>query len=85
MIWQDIVLFLIGCINAVFLIPTLRSKFKPPLETSIPITCTTVTKSFVLYSLGLYASGSIYILTAILWFFLTFQKWKIKKNHSVHQ
>jgi len=78
MIWQDIALLAVGCINVIFLIPTLRSKFKPPLETSVPLTLTTIVKALVLYTLELYASSGIYIVSTVLWSILVYQKWKLK-------
>lgn len=80
MIWQDLAILVVGCINAFFLIPTLRSKFKPPLETSVPITLTTAVKAGVLSTLELYASTCIYGLTTILWGILVYQKWHLKRK-----
>jgi uncharacterized integral membrane protein len=83
-LWQDIVMT-IGSIGfVVSLLPSVFSKDKPALTTSI-MTAIILCSLIICYvSLGLYLSSVLNLITAILWIVLAIQKYKLRggKNES---
>jgi hypothetical protein len=75
MLWQDIVLS-IGSIVFIFaLIPTVFSKDKPPLASSIPTGIVLFVFAMVYFSLHLLSTGITNLITSTLWFIIAFQKY----------
>lgn len=71
--WQDVVMAIIGFIFAVALWPSVRSKEKPALASSI-LTGTGLLIMCVCYAtLGLWLAFSSSILTVIMWYILAVQ------------
>jgi len=76
--WQDIIMMIGGFIFAVALVPSVRSKDKPALSSSLT-TGTVLLVFCVCYAtLDLWLAFSSTILTVIMWYILAYQKMKSK-------
>jgi hypothetical protein len=74
MAWQDIVLTIGSLIFAVALIPSLLSKDKPALTTSITTGCVLLVFAFVYTTLSLWFSAISTTITGLMWLTLAVQK-----------
>jgi hypothetical protein len=79
MIWQDVVLGGAQIFFAVSLLPSVFSKDKPALATSIMTSFMLYVICFVNYTLNLYGAAAGLFLVASLWGILAFQKFTEKK------
>lgn len=81
MIWQDIVLAGAQIFFAVSLLPSVFSKDKPALATSIMTSLMLYVICFVNYTLGLYGAALGLFLVASLWGTLAVQKFRENKKN----
>lgn len=81
MTWQDIVLMIGNFCFAIALIPTIRSKHKPPIATSAMTSIILIIFCIVYLSLGLNLGFIATALTAVCWLVILIQK-KEKKNET---
>lgn len=80
MLWQDWVFSIGTWVFAIALIPTIKSKEKPPLSTSAPTAFFLALFAFTYFTLSLYLSAVSSLSTATAWFILALQKYRqIKK------
>lgn len=78
--WQDVV-FLIGqMIFNISLIPSILSKDKPALATSLITTIVIFVYVFVFSTLSLWVSSMAVASTGFMWSILAYQKWKEKRR-----
>jgi len=74
MIWQDTVLMVGGFIFSIALIPSVRSKNKPAVSTSL-LTGGVLTAYIICYAtMGFWLACSSGLLTAVMWFVLAIQR-----------
>lgn len=78
LIWQDWVLTLGSLVFFIALIPSILSKDKPDIKTSMPTALVMTAFTITYGSLGLWYGMSTSALTTIAWYILWFQK--IRKN-----
>ncbi len=79
MIWQDWVISIGQIVLAIALIPTIRSKDKPPLSTGITTAIAIGTISLTFLTLGLWFSAATAGLASSGWFFISYQKYRQRK------
>jgi len=72
--WQDFVLTIGSIIFIIALIPSVLSKDKPALFTSIITSSVLIVMAIVYFSLSLYFTAVTTFITGILWGVLAFQK-----------
>ena len=82
--WQDIVITIGTFIFAIALIPTLKSKDKPPISTSLTTGLTLLIFALTFASLGLWFSFIMNLVTGTLWLILARQKIRVK-DKTVHE
>ena len=80
MVWQDIVLSVGAWIFFIALIPSIKSKDKPALMTSLPTGTVLAVFALVYATLGLWLSIFSTILTSAAWFTLAVQKYLQKRK-----
>jgi hypothetical protein len=80
--WQDIVLAVGSLLLAVALIPSLRSKDKPALATSLLTASCLAVFAVVYASLELWYSTTTTSLTSLLWFILAYQRLRTVRQAS---
>jgi hypothetical protein len=78
--WQDIIITIGTFIFAIALIPTLRSKDKPPVSTSLTTGITLIVFALTFASLGLWFSCIMNLFTGSLWLTLALQKHRATKQ-----
>ena len=76
--WQDIVIALAYVFFDLALIPSLRSKDKPALQTSLITGLLNIVMAITQITLGLYISSVATFINASLWLSLAYQKRKLK-------
>ena len=76
MAWQDWVLTIGSFIFSIALIPSLISKDKPAVSTSLSTGIILVIYSYVYYTLNLYLSMVTVAITGVIWLTLAWQKWQ---------
>lgn len=74
--WQDLAIALMYIPFNLALIPSLRSKHKPHLTTSIVTALCNFIVAFADLTLGLYVAAIAVTLNASIWVILSFQKFK---------
>lgn len=79
MSWQDIVLMIGNLALAIALVPSLRSKDKPHMHTSVGTGAILVAFTVVYASLGLYLGAVVVAITALMWLTLFWQKYRQKR------
>jgi hypothetical protein len=79
MIWQDIILGLGSIVFCLALIPTIFSKNKPSLWTSVPTCMTLFAFVIVYYSLDLYFAVATTFASATLWDIIALQTIYLKE------
>ncbi|HLC87573.1 MAG TPA: hypothetical protein VJG66_00770 [Patescibacteria group bacterium] len=82
MIWQDIVLGGAQIFFAISLLPSVFSKDKPALATSIMTSLTLYVICYVNFTLNLYGASAGLFIVATLWGILAIQKHIIDKRKS---
>lgn len=80
--WQDIVLTAGGVIFIIALIPSVLSKDKPALSSSIMTGTVLIIFAYVYFTLSLWFSTLTTAITGIIWFILAAQKLKKSNNLS---
>lgn len=80
MIWQDLVFSTGSFLFVIALLPSIFSKDKPPITTSIMTGSVLIIFAAAYTTLSLWLSASITLLTGILWLTLAGQKYIIKKK-----
>jgi len=83
MMWQDLIFSIGSIIFIIALIPTIIYGLKPPKLTSLPTALVLTLYSFTLYSLDLYWSAGLNLLTAILWYIIFIQSWRLDKYDTI--
>ena len=81
-LWQDIILTGGSIVFLLALFPTLLSKDKPAIATSVMTGGVLLVYAVVYASLSLWFSVIATAATGLLWFILAVQKVKQKKSHS---
>ena len=72
MVWQDIAIGIGVVVFVISLIPTLLNKnAKVPLSTSVPTCIVLYTNAFALFTLGLYFSAVMTLVTGTEWLLIT--------------
>lgn len=81
-VWQDFVMMMgsIGFIAS--LLPSVFSKDKPQILTSISTAIILISFTICYLSMGLYLSSILTVFTAILWIILARQKYKIGRQEK---
>lgn len=79
MSWQDIVLMVGNLALAIALLPSLRSKDKPHIYTSVGTGLILVSFTVVYASLELYLGAAVVAATALMWLILFWQKFRQKR------
>lgn len=79
MLWQDWTISIGQIVLAAALIPTIKSKEKPPLSTSLITAIMIGTIAFCFSTLQLWFSASTAGLSSFAWFFISYQKFNQKK------
>ena len=79
--WQDIVLTLGSIIFLVALVPSIRSKDKPALMTSLMTGLVLFVFATTYITLDLWFSAATTALTGMLWLVLAVQKARAEKHH----
>ncbi len=74
MVWQDFVFAIGTWIFIIALIPTIRSREKPPLSTSLPTGLVLLVYVFTFATLELWFSMISSSVLAVLWLYLAWQK-----------
>ncbi len=74
--WQDLALSIGSFIFTVALIPSLRSKHKPALSTSVLTGIILLVFAAVYLSLTLWLGAALVLLNAVTWFILAAQKYQ---------
>lgn len=78
--WHDIIFFVGIWIFAIALIPTVISKDKPPIKTSLSTAIVMTIFAVNYFSLTLYLSALTSTVTAGLWYVIAYQKYQQKKK-----
>lgn len=76
---HDYIFFIGNAIMAVALLPSLTSKDKPALKTSLLTGVILGIFSITFFSLNLYLSSAMLSISSLLWLILAYQKIKSKK------
>lgn len=82
--WQDLVFSAGSIIFIIALVPAVVSHLKPPKSTSFPTSLVLTAYSFTLFSLDLYWSSALNLVTALMWFTIFIQRWRQEKNGSLN-
>ncbi len=80
MVWQDIVMMIVGFAFSVFLIPSIRGKEKPARLTCITTTMGVVIVAICVATLGLWLTAVAQSMAAIAWSILTVQTFQRKSS-----
>jgi hypothetical protein len=80
MVWQDIVMMIVGFAFSVFLIPSIRGKEKPARLTCITTTMGVVIIAICVATLGLWLTAVAQSMAAIAWAILTVQTFQRKSS-----
>ena len=80
MVWQDIVISICQIIAVFSLIPSITSKDKPALKTSVMNMAIVFTIATTLLTLRLWIASLTAYMIALSWTILAIQKWKIDKK-----
>lgn len=84
MIWQDIVFTVGNLIFAAALFPSIISKDKPSLYTSVPTGIVLFSFFIAFYTLSLTYSAILTLINSILWSILAVQKMGMFKAINIH-
>lgn len=79
MVWQDIGIMIVQWAALVALLPTLWSKDKPPILTSIFTGTLLVALGFIFSTLHFWSSMISSLAVGIIWLVIGFQKYRIDK------
>ena len=80
MVWQDIVMMILGFSFAIFLIPSIRGKEKPQRLTCITTTIGAAIIAICMATLGLWLTAAAQVITTTAWAILTVQT--VRKKSS---
>ena len=78
--WQDIILSVGQFIFIIALLPSVFSKDKPALATSIITSATLIVFAFTYATLSLTSAAISGVIVSLLWFILAIQKYKQQKD-----
>lgn len=82
MIWQDWVFGIGTIIFSIALLPSILSKEKPAISTSIPTGSILALFALTQASLSLWFASGMSLVAAFLWFTLALQKYRIERKKS---
>lgn len=83
MSWQDVLLSIGQLVFAVALLPSVFSKDKPAISTSLTTGAVLMTFAFTYSTLKLWSAAAFAAIVGILWLVLAFQKYFKKQKSSV--
>ena len=78
--WQDWVISVGQFLFFIALLPSIRGKEKPALRTSLMTAIVLTIFAYTQYTLGLYLSVVSAIASALGWYILLWQSYKLRKN-----
>lgn len=82
MIWQDIGIMVIQWAFFLALLPTVWSKDKPPLSTSVVTSLLLLALAFIFSTLHFWNSMASTLFVALAWVIIGFQKYRIIKRDT---
>lgn len=83
MIWQDVGIMVIQWAALIALLPTVWSKDKPPLSTSLFTGGLMLALALIFSTLSFWSSTISAFSVGVLWLFIGFQKYQIDKQRSM--